>query len=300
MKFSEFNIATSAGQIDYIVGYSGIQNYRISPSQFIGTYSTLNYIADSGNGTIDLGTQAFSILGTANEIETVGVAQTLTLRFPAAGVILPDGSRATTQPLGDNSTKVATTAYVNASITAEDLDFSGDTGTGSVDLDSQILNIIGTTNEIETAASGQTLTIGLPDDVSITGELTVLGTGQSSFAGQVTIPLNPVATTDAASKGYVDSQITAQDLDFTGDSGTGQVDLDSQALSITGGAVITTTALNQNLNIVHDNVSRTDTTSTDSPAFGGTFTSVDSVSSSSQGHITAINVKTVTNNLLDN
>ena len=118
MKFSEFNIATSAGQIDYIVGYSGIQNYRISPSQFIGTYSTLNYIADSGNGTIDLGTQAFSILGTANEIETVGVAQTLTLRFPAAGVILPDGSRATTQPLGDNSTKVATTAYVNASITA--------------------------------------------------------------------------------------------------------------------------------------------------------------------------------------
>jgi len=45
--------------------------------------------------------------------------------------------------------------------------------------------------------------------VAVTGELTVSGTGQSSFAGQVTIPATPSASTDAASKGYVDSQVGA-------------------------------------------------------------------------------------------
>ena len=64
-------------------------------------------------------------------------------------------------------------AYVDAQITAEDLDFAGDTGTGAVDLDSQTLTISGTTNEIETSASNQTLTIGLPNDVTIGQDLTV-------------------------------------------------------------------------------------------------------------------------------
>jgi len=41
------------------------------------------------------------------------------------------------------------------------------------------------------------------NDLTVGGELTVSGTGQSSFAGQVT----PSASTDAASKGYVLSQV---------------------------------------------------------------------------------------------
>ncbi len=43
----------------------------------------------------------------------------------------------------------------------------------------------------------------------------------------------------------------------------------------------------------HPTYSRSDTTSTASPAFGGTFTAVDSVSETN-GHVTAINLKTVT------
>lgn len=66
----------------------------------------------------------------------------------------------------------------------------------------------GTANEVEVAESSGTITVGLPDDVTIAGELTVSGTGQSSFGGQVTIPTTPVASTDAASKAYVDSSVT--------------------------------------------------------------------------------------------
>ena len=50
----------------------------------------------------------------------------------------------------------------------------------------------------------------------------------------------------------------------------------------------------QTITFDHDDISRTDATSTDTPGYAGTFTAVDSVTSDTQGHITAINVKTVT------
>ena len=69
----------------------------------------------------------------------------------------------------------ATKAYVDAQLTGQDLDVAGDSGTGAVDLDSQSLTIAGTTNEIETSASNQTITVGLPNDVTIGNDLTVTG-----------------------------------------------------------------------------------------------------------------------------
>ena len=80
-------------------------------------------------------------------------------------------------------------AYVDAQITAEDLDFAGDSGTGAVDLDSQSLTIAGTANEIETSASSQTLTIGLPNDVTIGQDFNVtrntVVTGIATFQSHV-------------------------------------------------------------------------------------------------------------------
>jgi hypothetical protein len=90
--------------------------------------------------------------------------------------VLADGVIATTQATSDNSTKVATTAFVKSVVTAEDLDIAGDSGTGAVDLDSQTLTIAGTANEIETSASGQTITIGLPSSVTV-GTLTATNLG---------------------------------------------------------------------------------------------------------------------------
>ena len=53
------------------------------------------------------------------------------------------------------------------------LSISGSTGNGTVDLLNQTLSVVGTANEIETSASGQTITIGLPDDVTVNGDLIV-------------------------------------------------------------------------------------------------------------------------------
>ena len=91
----------------------------------------------------------------------------------------------------DSATSLATQqsikAYVDSTVTDQDLDFAGGSGTGAVDLDSQSLTIAGTSNEIATAASGQTLTVSLPSAVTIatltlTNDLAVThgGTGASS------------------------------------------------------------------------------------------------------------------------
>ena len=66
------------------------------------------------------------------------------------------------------------------------------------------LNGVGTTVKV-TGSTLNTITFDLEDDVTIVNDLTVGGTGD--FTGQVTIPLTPVATDDAASKAYVDGLV---------------------------------------------------------------------------------------------
>ena len=89
---------------------------------------------------------------------------------------------------------------------------AGGTGSGV----KSTVEFVGTTGRIDITSVNQnngSITIDLTDDVTIVddltvgGELTVSGTGQSSFAGQVTIPQTPVADTDAASKKFVLDQV---------------------------------------------------------------------------------------------
>ena len=64
-------------------------------------------------------------------------------------------------------------AYVDSQVGAVDVEFgtAGDSGTGTVNT-SQSLTIAGTSNEVETSASGQTVTIGLPSAVTVTTSVT--------------------------------------------------------------------------------------------------------------------------------
>ena len=99
----------------------------------------------------------------------------------------------------------------------------------------------GTANEIEVAESGRTVAIGLPNDVTIANNLTVGGTG--NFTGQVTIPILPVASTDAASKDYVDNAVVGG-LVYQGgyNAATNTPDLTTSPNSILKGWTYTVTA----------------------------------------------------------
>lgn len=105
----------------------------------------------------------------------------------------------------------------------------------------------------------------------------------------------PVITYDATGR------ITAVDTadistEFTLTDGT-------NSQTIAGGDTLTVSATDEieatvsatdTLTIGHADVSRTDTTSTDTPSFNGTFEAVTSVTTNARGHVTAIDVSTVT------
>ena len=88
---------------------------------------------------------------------------------------------------------------------------------------------------------------------------------------------------------------------LSGDGGTNQTVSDGNTVEIAGGTKITTTAsATDTLTVAHDNTSRTDTVSTGVLNSGGSFTKVDSVTTDATGHVTAINVETVTIGSFDN
>jgi hypothetical protein len=110
-------------------------------------------------------------------------------------------------------TSAAVSAYVASQITLEDLDFTGDSGTGAVDLNSQTLNIIGTANEITTAAGAQTLTIGLPStiNVNVTGDLT------GNVTGNLTGTVLTAAQPNITSVGTLTGLTTTGNINFGDD-----------------------------------------------------------------------------------
>jgi hypothetical protein len=110
------------------------------------------------------------------------------------------------------------------------------------------------------------------------------GTGQVVTAISTSTTLagasNAQLATALAIKTYVDAEITAQDLDFTGDSGVGAVDLDSQALGISGLTGITTVASGQGISIDLDDTAVT-------PGSYGSTTQIPTFTVDQQGRLTA-------------
>ena len=204
-------------------------------------------------------------------------------------------------------------AYVDSQVTAQDLDFQGDSGGAlSIDLDSETLDIAGGTG-IDTSGSGNTLTVAIDSTVAtLTGSQTLTNKTLTapvistiSNTGTVTLPTSTDtlvgrATTDtltnktfdangtgnnlsnvevadfagsaivtesegigsndndttlptsAAVKDYVDTQITAEDLDITTDSGTIAIDLDSETLTVAGGTGLDSSATGNTVTLAID------------------------------------------------
>ena len=181
------------------------------------TTANSNYVnlADTGTAADPILTASLNAVdGTAAETATGNGIRYLSKNNKWAEIDAIPGTYTWTVSDGTNSTAVA----------------SGETVT-----------FLGTANEIEVAESGRTVTIGLPDDVTITNDLTVSGAGD--FTGQVTIPILPVASTDAASKDYVDNAIVGG-LVYQGgyDANLNSPDLTTSPNSILKGWTYTVTA----------------------------------------------------------
>jgi hypothetical protein len=170
----------------------------------------------------------------------------------------------------DNDTTLPTSAavkdYVDTQITAEDLDITTDSGTIAIDLDSETLTVAGGTG-IDSSATSNTVTLAIDSTVTtLTGSQTLTNKTLTSAVLNGTISGTSIKdeddmSSDSAShlatqqsiKAYVDSQLTAQDLDFQGDSGGAlSIDLDSETLDIAGGTGIDTSGSGNTLTVAID------------------------------------------------
>jgi len=118
----------------------------------------------------------------------------------------------------------------------------------SVDVDAGTVDgaVIGGTTPA--AITGTTLT-GNTSLALATGA-TVTGIDNGALGSSATL-----LATQGAVKTYVDAQVTAQDLDLISDSGTIDVDLDSESLTVSGGEGIDTSATGTTLTIAGEDAS---------------------------------------------
>ena len=141
-----------------------------------GTANIDSLVADTAD--INAGTVDATIGGTtpaAGTFTTLTANTSLALASGATVTAINDEDTMSSDSATALATQQSIKAYVDSQVTAQDLDLTSDSGTIAIDLDSETLTIQGTSNEIETSASGNALTIGLPNDVTIGNNLTVTG-----------------------------------------------------------------------------------------------------------------------------
>lgn len=138
------------------------------------TAEDLDFSGDSGTGSVDLDSQTFAITGDTG-ITTTASGQGLSIDLDDTAVTPGSYGSSTAIPTFTVDQQGRLTAAGTASITTT-LDIAADSGTDDgVRLGTDTLTISGTTNEIETSVSGDTITVGLPDNVTVGGNLIVSG-----------------------------------------------------------------------------------------------------------------------------
>jgi hypothetical protein len=190
--FTVTSDATSANTAGTIVARDGSGNFSAGTitANLTGTATTANNLSDAANittGTIndarlpDLITSNINISSGISSVATLDATNATidNLTFTSGTAITSVDTDLAAVSGSDNTlaSAKAIKTYVDAQVTAQDLDIQGDTGGAlSIDLDSEVLTIAGTASEIETVGSGNTITIGLPNQVAITTSL-VVGSG---------------------------------------------------------------------------------------------------------------------------
>ena len=196
------------------------------------------------------------------------VADSITFTLPSTDgssghLLTTDGSGnlSFAAPASSNFTLAADSGSNDTFTTGQTLTFTGGTGIDTTVSDNEITFAIDST--VATLTGTQTLTNKtltspkINEDVALTATATELNLldGITAIADEDDMSSNSATAlaTQQSIKAYVDSQVTAQDLDFQGDSGGAlNIDLDSETLTIAGGTGIDTSGSGNTLTVAID------------------------------------------------
>jgi len=295
------DISSVSGSDDTLASAKAIKTYVDAQV----TAQDLDFQADSGGAlNIDLDSETLTFTG-GTGVDTSGSGNTVTFAIDSTVATLSGSQALTNKTIDVDSNTVsnievdnlksgvldtdlssvagtdttlasakAIKAYVDAQVTASDLDFQGDSGGAlSIDLDSETLDIAGGTG-IDTSGSSNTLTVAIDSTVAtlsgsqaLTNKTidvdsnTVSNIEVDNFKGSAIVTESEgigssdndtSLPTSAAVKDYVDTQITAEDLDITTDSGTIAIDLDSETLTVAGGTGLDSSATGNSVTLAID------------------------------------------------
>ena len=261
---------TSSGTISVDMPTSGVTAATYTLATVAVNAQGIITSASSGSvnvGVTTVNTTDGSFINLTPNSATAG-AVTVTADISATGT--PSGS---TFLRGDN-----VWASVPGGYTSWDL--QGDSGTNLTVVDGTTVDFSGGT-AISTVAGAAGLSISL-DNTTVAAA--------SYTSANITVDAQGRIT--AASNGGAG---TMTSWTIGSSTGSNQTVSNGQVVDVVGGTYISgSIAGTRTVTLAHDTTSRSDTTSTGSPGSAATFTAVDSVTTNSTGHITALNTKTVT------
>ncbi len=293
---------------------------RVTSVTTAATSSTLTIGADSGSDdTVTVGTDTLNFVGTSNEIETtvsdnqiqIGLPNDVTVgnNLTVTGSFLSDDVTADTVTINGNLTVTGTTTTVNSTtVNIADPIFEIGDDASDDNLDRGIKfkynssgakvgffgfdDSAGVFTAINDATDSNSVFSGSAGAVKF-GAIEGTSFSDGTISGVTFVDEDNMASNSATRiptqqsvKAYVDAQVTAQDVDFAGDSGTGAVDLDSQSLTIAGGTGLTSSASGQTLTI------NLDDTAVSAGSYGST-TAVPVLTIDAQGRVTAASTATI-------
>ena len=262
--FAQFNTAVSNATLVSTTGTETLTNKSLTAPTLTGSSSSAGSIIfkeDTDNGTnsatligpastadvtITLPAETGTVLTTASSIANSNLANS-TVTIGSSAVAL--GSSVTTLTGITSLTADAVVAKANGFRVIDNTDTTKQVAfdaSGIATSTTRTLTVPNASDTLVLLGESQTLTNKTLTSAVLNG--TISGTSIKDEDNMASNSADHLATQQSI-KAYVDTQITAEDLDVTGDSGSIAIDLDSEALNIEGGTNITTAATGNKVTI---------------------------------------------------